>query len=59
MTANPGWFDAAHNLGLGVNVWTLRNYNDIIDMINCGADYLTTDMPVDAIRYKRHYDINQ
>ena len=36
-----------------------RNYNDIIDMINCGADYLTTDMPVDAIRYKRHYDINQ
>ena len=59
MTANSGWFDAAHNLGLGVNVWTLRNYNDIIDMINCGADYLTTDMPVDAIRYKRHYDINQ
>lgn len=56
---NSGWFNDAHNLGLTVNVWTLRSHADIVDMIDRGADYLTTDMPEYARNIKRHYDINQ
>ena len=59
MRNNSSWFAAARNLGITVNVWTLRSVSDIIEMINRGADYLTTDMPLDAMKYKRHYDLNQ
>ncbi|MGN1172648.1 MAG: glycerophosphodiester phosphodiesterase, partial [Muribaculaceae bacterium] len=59
MRNNSGWFNDAHNLGLTVNVWTLRSHADIVDMIDRGADYLTTDMPEHARNVKRHYDINQ
>lgn len=59
MRNNSSWFAAARNLGVTVNVWTLRSVSDIIEMINRGADYLTTDMPLDAMQYKRHYDLNQ
>ncbi len=59
MRSNSSWFAAARNLGITVNVWTLRSVSDIVEMINRGADYLTTDMPLDAMQYKRHYDLNQ
>ncbi len=50
MQAHPEWFAEAKNLGLTVNVWTVNRPADIQWVIQQGADYITTDNPVDAMR---------
>ena len=43
---NPQWIEEAHKLKMKVNVWTLVKEEDIVEMINAGVDFLTTDTPV-------------
>jgi len=43
---HPDWVAEAHALGMLVNVWTVDKPKDIIEMINLGVDYVTTDEPV-------------
>ena len=35
----------AHDLGMGVNVWTVNSESDMIKMINYGVDGIITDFP--------------
>ncbi len=50
------WVSDAHDRGLTVNVWTVSTTSAIIEMTELGADYITTDTPVDALDIKGHYD---
>jgi glycerophosphoryl diester phosphodiesterase len=49
MRNNPHWFKQAKALGLGINVWTLNDPAIIKEMTDCGADFITTDTPSDAL----------
>jgi glycerophosphoryl diester phosphodiesterase len=49
MRKNPQWFKEARTLGLGVNVWTLNDSAVIKEMADQGADFITTDIPSEAI----------
>ena len=49
MKKNKGWFKEAKKLGLGVNVWTVNEPELIKEMTGYGADFITTDVPSDAI----------
>ena len=40
---NPEWVKQAHDLGLGVNVWTVDEEADMKYFIDLGVDYITTD----------------
>jgi len=51
MLQNPQWFKEAKTLGLGINVWTVNDLEIMLDMIKNGADFITTDIPDDAIRF--------
>ena len=42
---NPGWIQEAHDLGITVNVWTVNEEKDILNMLNSGVDFITTDVP--------------
>ncbi|MBR5843617.1 MAG: glycerophosphodiester phosphodiesterase [Bacteroidaceae bacterium] len=44
-TNNPGWIKEAREKGVTVNVWTVNNENDILNMLNQGVDFITTDYP--------------
>lgn len=46
MKKNPGWFKEAKDLGLFVNVWTVNTPEQIREIIDSGADYITTDEPL-------------
>ena len=48
MQKNPGWFKEAKDLGLKVNVWTIDDPKVMNEMIEAGADFLTTDLPEEA-----------
>jgi len=50
MRKNPTWFDEAHRLGLGINVWTINDSTTIREMVDFGADFITTDKPDDVIK---------
>jgi len=41
--------EAAHALGLAVNVWTVNRTDDIAAMLGLGVDYLTSDDPATAL----------
>lgn len=43
---NPKWFVEAQEVGLKVNVWTANWQSMMEEMIDAGADYITTDYPV-------------
>ena len=45
MKKHPEWFKEAKDLGLTVNVWTVNTPELIKEMIDSGADYITTDEP--------------
>lgn len=45
MKKHPEWFKDAKDLGLTVNVWTVNTPELIKEMIDSGADYITTDEP--------------
>lgn len=45
------WFADAKKLGLGINVWTVNDTTLMREMIDLGADFITTDIPVDALEF--------
>lgn len=45
------WFTDAKSLGLGINVWTVNDTTLMREMIDLGADFITTDIPVDALEF--------
>jgi glycerophosphoryl diester phosphodiesterase len=49
MRKHPEWFGKAKALGLGVNVWTVNDTTLMREMIRSGADFITTDIPHDAL----------
>ncbi|MDR1332457.1 MAG: glycerophosphodiester phosphodiesterase [Tannerella sp.] len=49
MRKNPAWFREAKALGLGINVWTVNDTTLIREMTGLGADFITTDIPHDAL----------
>ncbi|MDR1406641.1 MAG: glycerophosphodiester phosphodiesterase [Tannerella sp.] len=51
MLKNPEWFRQAKALGLGINVWTVNDTTLMRGMIDRGADFITTDIPHDALIY--------
>ncbi len=48
MKENPQWFKEAKDLGLKINVWTVNDPVIIKEMIDRGADFITTDEPITA-----------
>lgn len=50
MKKNPQWFKEAKALGLGINVWTVNDMGTVREMIENGADFITTDIPDDLLR---------
>ncbi len=42
---NPTYMDRCRKLGLEINVWTLGTERGIIESINDGVDFMTTDTP--------------
>lgn len=50
MKKNPDWFKEAHSLGLKVNVWTVNDAETIKEMADAGADFITTDIPKEALQ---------
>lgn len=45
------WFADAKKLGLNINVWTVNDTTLMREMISLGADFITTDIPVDALEF--------
>ncbi len=43
---HPEWVEAAHDLGMEVNVWTVDKRRDIKRMAALGVDQITTNYPV-------------
>ena len=54
MRKNPQWFQEAKKLGLGINVWTINDPLIIKEMAGQGADFITTDVPSEAIMLLNH-----
>lgn len=52
---NPLWIKEAHQLGMTVNVWTVNKTHEIIEMMNAGADFITTDNPTEANLLQKCY----
>lgn len=50
MKKHPEWFKEAHDLGLLINIWTVDDLDLMRDFISRGADFITTDIPVDALK---------
>lgn len=48
MKENPHWFKEAKEAGLLINVWTVNEKSKIKEMIDLGADFITTDEPLTA-----------
>lgn len=46
---NPDYMNQCRDLGLAINIWTLGTEKGIIESINNGVDYMTTDTPELAI----------
>lgn len=47
---NPDYIDRARKLGMATNIWTIGTEKGIIESINNGFDYITTDTPVETLR---------
>ncbi len=48
---NPQWVKEAHDLGLEVNVWTIKTPEEACYFAQLGVDYLTTDFPADVEKW--------
>lgn len=55
---NLRWIQEAHDLGMIVNVWTVDNVADIVDFMNKGVDFVTTNNPVAGLDIKAHFDMS-
>lgn len=42
---HPEWVEEAHNLGMNVNVWTVDNEQEWMEMDRLGVDFITTNEP--------------
>ncbi|MDR0844281.1 MAG: glycerophosphodiester phosphodiesterase [Tannerella sp.] len=51
MKEHPDWFKEAKKLGLGINVWTVNDTTLMRTISDSGADFITTDIPNDALNY--------
>lgn len=49
MQKNPEWFKESKELGLKINVWTVNDPAMIKEMVDSGADFITTDAPLEAL----------
>ncbi len=58
ITDNPQWVKEAHKLGMSVNVWTVNSPEQIKEMLNLGVDYITTDIPEEALQIISEYKKN-
>jgi glycerophosphoryl diester phosphodiesterase len=47
---HPDWMRQAHDLGLTVNVWTIDDLDDLNNFIKAGADFITTNKPVEGLK---------
>ena len=45
MRKKPNWFKEAKDLGLKINIWTVNKPEIMKEMIDAGADFITTDEP--------------
>lgn len=54
MNEHNDWFDAAHKLGLEVNVWTVDSETSMQGYIDDGADYITTNYPEKLLELLKH-----
>ena len=50
MALHPEWIKECHELGLVVNVWTVNDLNTIDQFIKAGVDFITTNVPVEALK---------
>ncbi|MDR0348078.1 MAG: glycerophosphodiester phosphodiesterase [Tannerella sp.] len=48
---NIHWLKDAKKLGLGINVWTVNDTVLMREMIDYGVDFITTDIPLDALKF--------
>ncbi len=55
MQQHPEWFQEAKALNLKVNVWTVNELPIMKEMIEKGADFLTTDYPEEALQAVQSY----
>lgn len=49
MLERPEWFEEAHALGLKTNVWTVDDAEEIREIARLGTDFLSTDIPEEAM----------
>lgn len=54
MNEHTDWFDAAHKLGLEVNVWTVDAEASMQEYMDYGADYITTNYPEKLLELLKH-----
>ncbi|MDR2472074.1 MAG: glycerophosphodiester phosphodiesterase [Tannerella sp.] len=50
MQQHPHWFGEAKTLGLGINIFTVNDTTLMREMIEAGADFITTDFPNRALK---------
>lgn len=53
LAKHPEWIQEAHDLGMIVNAWTVDKEEDIVRMLDLGADHITTNEPELAQRLIR------
>ena len=47
---HPEWADQARELGMTTNIWTVNTEDYMLQTIDFGVMYITTDTPLDARR---------
>ncbi len=52
---NPTWMDECHQLGITINVQGVNTQSDMAEMINMGADLISTDDPASANEIRNYY----
>jgi glycerophosphoryl diester phosphodiesterase len=45
LRSNKTWIADAHALDMAVNVWTVNNETEMMEFVNAGVDFITTDYP--------------
>ena len=56
---NPTWMKEANDLGMTVNVQGCNTVSDMAEMINMGADLISTDKPTIGMEVRQYYIENQ
>ncbi len=56
---NKKWMKMAHKLGMSTNAWTVNKEDDMVQMLNQGVNYLTTDNPLEARELMKNLKITE